>query len=388
MTPSEAVTVNGGTPTLTLNDGGIAIYDATTSTPTNLVFDYTVQPGDNTSDLTVTGSALNGATITDAAGNAANLAGAVGNPPGTLQIDTTPPTITSIATTPGSGALTAGQVVAITLTASEVVTVAGGTPTLTLNDGRTATYDAANSTANNLVFDYTVQPGDNTSDLTVTGSALNGATITDAAGNAANLAGAVGNPPGTLQIDTTPPTITSIATTPGSGALTAGQVVAITLTPSEAVAVAGGTPILTLNDGRTATYDAANSTANNLVFDYTVQPGDNTSDLTVTGSAAQRRHHHRRRRQRGQPRRSRRQSARHPANRHDPADDHQHLGHARQQHARCRSGRRDHPDFQRSRGGRRRHAHPHAQQRRHRQLRRCGLNPDQSGVQIRRPGGR
>ena len=284
LTPSEAVTVTGGTPTLTLNDGGTATYDAAHSTATNLVFNYTVQSGQNTSDLTVAGSNLNGATIADGAGNAANLAGAIGNPPGTLQIDTTPPTITSISTTPGSGSLAAGQVVAITLTASEAVTVSGGTPTLTLNDGGTAIYDASQSTATNLVFDYIVGSGQNTSDLTVTGSNLHGATITDAAGNAANLAGAVGNPPGTLQIDTTPPTITSISTTPGSGSLAVGQVVAVNLTTSEAVTVTDGTPTLTLNDGGTATYDAAHSTATNLVFDYTVGSGQNTSDLTVIGS--------------------------------------------------------------------------------------------------------
>ena len=284
LTASEAVTVAGGTPTLALNDGGVAIYDAVHSTATNLIFNYTVQPGQNTADLTVTGSALNGATITDAAGNAANLTGAIGNPAGILQIDTMAPTIIAIATTPGSGSLAVGQIVAINLTPSEAVTVAGGTPTLTLNDGGTATYDAANSTATNLVFDYTVQSGQNATDLAITGSALNGATITDAAGNAANMTGAVGNPAGILQIDTTPATIIGVSTTPGSGSLGAGQVVAINLTSSEAVTVQGGPPTLTLNDGRTATYDAVNSTATTLVFTYTVQAGDNTADLTVTGS--------------------------------------------------------------------------------------------------------
>ena len=39
----------------------------------------------------------------------------------------------------GSGDLTIGGVVTLTLAMSEAVTVAGGTPTLTLNDGATAT---------------------------------------------------------------------------------------------------------------------------------------------------------------------------------------------------------------------------------------------------------
>ena len=39
-----------------------------------------------------------------------------------------------------SGDLNAGKTVTLTLNLSEAVTVAGGTPTLTLNDGGTATY--------------------------------------------------------------------------------------------------------------------------------------------------------------------------------------------------------------------------------------------------------
>ena len=52
---SEAVTVNttGGTPTLTLNDGGTATYTGGSGTNA-LTFSYTVAAGQNTSDLTVT----------------------------------------------------------------------------------------------------------------------------------------------------------------------------------------------------------------------------------------------------------------------------------------------------------------------------------------------
>ena len=74
----------------------------------------------------------------------------------------------------------------LTLNLSEAVTVAGGTPTLTLNDGGTATYSGGSGT-NALTFSYTVGAGQNTSDLTVTAVNLNAATITDGAGNAANL---------------------------------------------------------------------------------------------------------------------------------------------------------------------------------------------------------
>ena len=45
----------------------------------------------------------------------------------------------------------------LTLNLSEAVTVAGGTPTLTLNDGGTATYTGGSGTSA-LTFSYTVAP--------------------------------------------------------------------------------------------------------------------------------------------------------------------------------------------------------------------------------------
>ena len=278
---SEAVTVSGGTPTLTLNDGGTATYDAAHSTATSLVFDYTVAAGQNTASLAVTGVSLNGATVADAAGNAAALAGADVTFSG-LAINTATPSVTAATATPATGAERAGMTIPITLAMSEAVTVSGGTPTLILNDGGTATYDAAHSTATSLVFDYTVAAGQNTASLAVTGVSLNGATVADAAGNAAAFAGADVTFSG-LKIDTTAPTVTAAATAPTSGAERAGVIVPITLAMSEAVTVSGGTPTLTLNDGGTATYDAAHSTATSLVFDYTVAAGQNTASLAVTG---------------------------------------------------------------------------------------------------------
>ena len=101
---------------------------------------------------------------------------------------------------------------------SEAVNVVttGGTPTLTLNDGGTATYDAAKSTATALVFDYTVAAGQNTAALAVTGNILNGGSITDGAGNAANLAGADVTFTG-LQIATAAPTVTAATADPATG---------------------------------------------------------------------------------------------------------------------------------------------------------------------------
>ncbi|WP_428486956.1 hypothetical protein [Rhodopila sp.] len=294
-TLSKAVTVDttGGTPTLTLNDGGTATYQSGSGTSA-LVFSYIVVSGQNTPDLAVTGSGLHGGTISDVAGNAADLTGVAFNPPGTLQINTMTPAVTAVAATgsgitAGSGDLDAGHTVTLTATFSEAVTVAGGTPTLTLNDGGTASY-LSGSGSNALVFSYAVGIGQNTTALAVIGSNLNSATILDTAGNAANLAGANVNPPGTLQIDTTAPTVTSVAAsgsgiTAGSGDLDAGNTVTLTATFSKTVTVntTGGTPLLTLNDGGTASY-VSGSGSNALVFSYTVANGQNTASLAVTGS--------------------------------------------------------------------------------------------------------
>ena len=62
--------------------------------------------------------------------------------------------------------------VTLTLNLSEAVTVAGGTPTLTLNDGGTATYTGGSGTSA-LTFSYTVAAGQNTADLAVTAVNLN-----------------------------------------------------------------------------------------------------------------------------------------------------------------------------------------------------------------------
>jgi hypothetical protein len=90
---SPAVTVNttGGSPTLTLNDGGTAAYTGGSGT-TALTFSYTVAAGQNTPDLVISSFNLNGATVMDGAGNVADLSGATSyNPAGTLQVDTVAP---------------------------------------------------------------------------------------------------------------------------------------------------------------------------------------------------------------------------------------------------------------------------------------------------------
>ena len=126
---NEAVTVAGGTPTLTLNDGGAATYTGGSGTSA-LKFSYTVGAGQTTTSLAATAVNLNGATITDGSGNAASLSlgGLTQSGP---QIDTSTPVVSAISESPSSGSLNAGKTVTYTITMSEAVTVSttGGSPT-------------------------------------------------------------------------------------------------------------------------------------------------------------------------------------------------------------------------------------------------------------------
>ena len=88
-------------------------------------------------------------------------------------------TATGTGVTNDTGTITNGTVVAFTVNLTANVTVAGGTPTLTLNNGGTATYVSGSGT-NALVFTYTVGSGQSTSGLAITSVNLpSGATVQD-----------------------------------------------------------------------------------------------------------------------------------------------------------------------------------------------------------------
>jgi hypothetical protein len=141
------------------------------------------------------------------------------DPPPGLQTTTPPPlqpAVTTATAAPGSGVEHVGDTVALTLGFNEAVTVTGK-PTLTLNDGSTATYVSGSGT-NALVFSTTVAATNTaTSALAVTGVNLaSGAAIKDASGLAANLSGAATTFTG-LQIDPTPVSTPPVTTPPGTG---------------------------------------------------------------------------------------------------------------------------------------------------------------------------
>ena len=269
MNLSRAVTVAGGTPTLTLNDGGTATYTGGSGTSA-LTFSYTVGAGQNTAALTATAVNLNAATITDGAGNAANLSLSGLSQIGP-QIDTTAPAAPVIT----NDAINGNNSVTLSGTAQANSTVEVFTGTIVhrplLFGGTINTLSLLGSTtvSSNGTWNYTTGPMAN-------GAQTFTATDTDTAGNVSASSASI-----TVTVDTTTPTISSLVESPSSGDLDAGKTVTLTMNLTEAVTVAGGTPTLTLNDGGTATYSGGSGTSA-LTFSYTVGAGQNTAALAAT----------------------------------------------------------------------------------------------------------
>ncbi|MET6998235.1 gliding motility-associated C-terminal domain-containing protein [Chitinophaga defluvii] len=289
LTFSVPVNVTG-TPQLKLETGATdRLIDYTGGTGTNtLTFSYTVQAGDQSSDLdyaATTALTLNGGTIKNAATMDAQLtlpapgtAGSLGANKA-LIIDGIIPIVSSVAV-PGNKTYVAAEPLSFIVNTSEGVTVTG-TPLLTLKVGGTnvnATYTGGTGT-NALSFAYTVVTGDlDTDGIDVVALALNGGTIADAAGN--KLALTLNNVGATtgVKVDAVVPTVTSIAV-PANGTYIAGQALNFTVNTAENVIVTG-TPTLTVKIGGTnvnASLTGGTGT-NALTFAYTVAAGDLDTD--------------------------------------------------------------------------------------------------------------
>jgi hypothetical protein len=208
-----------------------------------------------------------------------------------------PPVVTNVTSSKQNGSYKAGELIPIEVTFSKPVSVMG-VPGLLLETGATdawASY-AGGSGTSALVFDYTVGAGEVSADLDYqSGSALalRGGTIRDGVGNDAVLtlptpgtAGSLGTNKN-LVIDTAAPTVTNVTSPTPNGSYKAGDLVQITVTFSEAVAVSE-TPQLTLETGavdRAASY-ASGSGSPTLTFNYTVQSGDASADLDYLSTGA------------------------------------------------------------------------------------------------------
>jgi hypothetical protein len=198
-------------------------------------------------------------------------------------LDVTAPTAT-LAYGTHDGTLKAGDTVDLVVTFSEVVTVAGGSPSLILDTGATATLTGSTTNTLTLTFTYTVAAGENSADLAVTSFNLNDATIKDAQGNDADLSGAVGNPADTLVVDTTAPTLT-ISDDETGVANIAGSDVVYTFQFSEAVSGFDADDV-TVTNGTKGTFTAVDA----YTYTLAVTPDadeEGTLTVDVAASAAQ-----------------------------------------------------------------------------------------------------
>lgn len=248
-----------------------------------IVFRYTVAINDYDADgigadLNVQ---LNGSTFKDVAGNNAvfSIWPNMFFPLSTAKVDGVVPTVTGVIA-PANGLYVVNNSLTFTINFSEVVTLAGGTPSLTLQMGDknvNAPYTGGTGTSS-LVFTYTVVNGDFANGIVMPSTiTLNGATLKDAIGNNASLTLI---PPVTsgVIVDALAPTISGPATAT-SGNYTVGQNIDISIPYSENVIVTGS-PYLLINVGNStvqANYQSG-SGSNTLVFRYAVTATDYDAD--------------------------------------------------------------------------------------------------------------
>lgn len=230
-----------------------------------------------------------GTGIVDAAGNAivGGLAGA------SYSIDRVAPSVVSV-DVPAAGTYVAGQNLDFTVHLDEAVqlSVANGTPRIEvlLDNGTTAyaTYLSGAGT-NALVFRLTVANGQLDTNGITLGSAiqLNGATLRDSVGNTISVGLNGVDDTRQVRVDAVVPTVTTVGL-PAPGAYNAGDVLRFTINTSESVIVdtSTGTPRVALNIGgltRYATY-VSGTGSNALVFEYTVESGNNAAGIGLAGT--------------------------------------------------------------------------------------------------------
>jgi len=179
------------------------------------------------------------------------------------------------------GTYSTGDEITIRLDFNKAVTFSGGSPTLTLSEGYTASYDAGSGTAS-LEFTWEVPSDANIADLDVTAINDNGCTFevmeTGASPVMALPTGVFSLAGGkNIAIDTTEPEISSVTTTASAGSYGEARNLYFTVTFSEPI-VRSDSPLIALDHGPEAVFYAQpNSTS--MIFLYTVGSGENTSPL-------------------------------------------------------------------------------------------------------------
>jgi trimeric autotransporter adhesin len=315
---SEAVPGTPGTPTAVAGDGEATItvvapssggtpssYTVTSSpagaTCTGSGTTYVCTGLTNGTAYTFRTTATNGAGTSSASAASSSVTPA---PP--------PPSITNVTSATVNGSYNAGDVISIQVTFDQAVTVSG-TPRLTLETGSTdqvANYTSGSGT-DTLTFEYTIQAGDSSSDLTYVATnslALNSGTIKNSTNSAATLTLPSPTAAGSLDanksfiVDTSAPTptLTTASITSSDSATVTSSEIGTAYLVNTSVTVNNLADITSAEDSKwnsvsiTSTSPATNLAATGLIPGtyrlYTVDAAGNLSvasadSLTVTLAA-------------------------------------------------------------------------------------------------------
>lgn len=227
------------------------------------------------------------AVLSDFAGNKKTIQSAA-------SIESTDLSLARIGCNEDDGAYTTGKVLNLTLefTKNTNVDTTAGTPTLTLNNGGTATYESGSGTPVH-VYKYTVGEGNSDVEkLSVVSLSANGAKWYDSAvekidsnavtfginDNVANL-----DSTRTIAIDKTKPTIKSITSLAAAGSYKVGSQIPLMLEFSEVVTVENATNLcvnFAHNSAKTTSTSVSGSKY--VLFTYVVKEGDNADPLTFS----------------------------------------------------------------------------------------------------------
>ncbi len=259
-----------------------------------LVFEYTVASGDSDTDgieIQANKFTLNSGSITGDGGNALTaLTHTAVSADGSRKVDTTAPAIASVAfegSAPVSSYYKVDDMIQVAVTFSESVTVSGA-PQIAVRVGNAEKQAVYRSGSGNskLVFEYTVVSGDSDTDgieIQANKFTLNSGSITDVAGNALiALTHTAVSADGNRKVDTTAPMIDSVEFTSSprsDNTYGDNEEIQVTVAFSEIVTVSGAPQIAVKvgNAEKQAAYTSGSGTAN-IVFEYTVAPGDSDID--------------------------------------------------------------------------------------------------------------
>lgn len=234
---------------------------------------------------TGTGDGLLTLNLSNTAGLSAGVSNALPFVGETYTIDKTAPTTTSVGIPPAA-TYGIGQVLSFTATYSEAVFVTG-TPQMPLyiNGQRLANYVSGSGTTA-LLFQYTVQSGDNNFNGAYPGVslALNGGTIRDAATNNADLR-LNGVPTSFVLVDGVAPTVTSLTGPAASGATIATTPFSFTVQFSETVKNFSASGIAVTNG--TVTSGPTGSGSGPYTFTVTPSTAGTATTVTLATNAAQ-----------------------------------------------------------------------------------------------------